>query len=81
MISLNTLATLGKAAITQVIGGKVTGSTILAETLWQPNHLTVLFVIRRPGTVHYDNIMNVLQLKYIIDNDYNLILPVFQYIL
>lgn len=54
MISTSTLSKLGKVVIKPVLAGKIQSEeSVLAETLWNSNPVTVVFVVRRPGKFAY----------------------------
>jgi hypothetical protein len=49
MLSSSTLSRLGKVGVKQVVAGKVQLESVAAETLWNTNPVTVIYVVRRPG--------------------------------
>ena len=44
------LASFGKTPLTRIVDGKRFGEEILAESIWEANGLTLIYVVRRPGT-------------------------------
>ena len=49
MISSSKLNKLGKVGLKKVTMGKVSDAEVMAESLWKPNPVTVIFAVRRPG--------------------------------
>ena len=49
MISGATFAKLGKAVLARIVEGKRVGPDVTAESIWNSNALTLIYVVRRPG--------------------------------